>query len=80
MAKWQERRKMDPPAFGVVPYENQVTSADTAPSPDAIQVPDDTPEHAWAPGRQFLLSGEPPLPSDVTPEQLAAEGKQLGGI
>jgi hypothetical protein len=58
--KWLEFRPIAGGHFGgAVPFENQVTAADTAPSAEAVQVPDDTPEHTWEPGRQWLHHAGP---------------------
>jgi hypothetical protein len=55
--KWLERRPL--PGFGIVAEEQRVTAAAAAPSPDAIQVADTTPEHDWEPGRQWLPHAGP---------------------
>jgi len=68
---WLEIRDQGTGGFGSVIRETQVTVAPTAPSPEAIQVPDGTPEHPWEPWPAALIPG-------VSRQDLTAPGALLG--
>jgi len=53
---WLEIRDQEG-GFGSVIRETKVSAAATAPSPEAYQVPDGTPEHDWEPWPAALIPG-----------------------